>query len=70
MEREIVDSTLIKSIGYDTTRSELEVELRSGLVYRYAGVPEFLYRGLALAGSKGTFFNTRIRDRYPFVLVE
>ena len=70
MDRAPVDSTLIKSIGYDTTLSELEVELQNGLVYRYAGVPEFLYHGLALAGSKGAFFNTRIRDRYPFVLVE
>lgn len=32
--------------------------------YDYFGVPESVYIAFLNAGSKGTFFNDRIRDRY------
>ena len=43
----------------------LEIEFVSGNVYRYLDVPEDLYRELMRAQSIGTFFNERIRDRFP-----
>jgi hypothetical protein len=65
VERQTVNSSVIRSVGYDSDRRLLEIEFHHGHVYRYVGVPEFLYRGLMLASSKGSFFNTRIVDRYP-----
>ena len=56
---------MIRSVGYDPDTSSLEIEFHHGRIYRYLDVPEFLYRGLMLAQSKGSFFNTRIVDRYP-----
>ena len=32
--------------------------------YDYYNVPEQVYRGLLSASSKGTYFNSHIRDRY------
>jgi hypothetical protein len=64
VEREPVTSSLINSVGYDPSTHTLEVEFQDGDVYRYAGVPEFLYRGLLVTPSKGAFLHTRILGRF------
>jgi len=46
-------------------RRVLTVRFRSGKVYNYIGVPAPLYQQLLAAESKGSFFNTHIRDAYP-----
>lgn len=65
MKREQVHSSAIRTIGFDAPTLTLEVEFTTGRVYRYFGVPEFLYRGFVLAQSKGAYFNSRIQNRYP-----
>lgn len=62
--RELVRSSMIRSVGYDHPAQVLEVEFHHGRIYRYLGVPEFIYQGLMLSKSKGSFFNSRILDRY------
>mgnify|MGYP001554822885 CR=1 FL=1 len=66
MKRAPVESSVIKSVGYDESTSVLEVQFPDGDVYRYFEFPAFLYRGLMLATSKGHFFNTRIAGRYRY----
>jgi hypothetical protein len=66
MERQPVKSNSIRSIGYDAAAETLEVEFQDGGLFRYFAVPEFLYRGLMLAESKGGFFNTRLHGRFKF----
>jgi hypothetical protein len=66
VEREIVRSAAIRAIGYEPTSGVLEVEFHKGPIYRFEGVPEFLYRGFVASRSKGKFFHTRIANRYPF----
>lgn len=54
----MVDSTSIRSIGYDARRHELELEFReSGETYRYFGVPAEEYAAFMTAESKGTYLN-------------
>ena len=48
----------------------LEIEFRNGRTYRYFNVSEFLYRGLALASSKGQYFTQRIDGRFRFEEVQ
>jgi effector-binding domain-containing protein len=67
MERTPVTSTNVRSVGYDSNSQTLEVEFNSGTVYQYAGVPEGEHDGLMRAQSKGTYLNTRIKGRYPYV---
>jgi hypothetical protein len=43
----------------------LELEFRSGSIYRYDGVPQGVFEALLAAPSRGRFFNRRIRGRYP-----
>lgn len=66
MERTAVDSSEIRSIGYDAKKRVLEVEFCAGGVYRYCGVPEEVHRQLLAADSVGRFFNAEVRTRYRF----
>ncbi|MGI5938045.1 KTSC domain-containing protein, partial [Methanoculleus thermophilus] len=56
MQRQAVESTNIKSVGYDPEDEVLEVEFHSGGVYHYVGVPAEVYEGLLNARSKGRYF--------------
>lgn len=57
---------MIMSVGYDAQTAVLEIEFRNGRTYRYFDVPEFLYRGFVLTGSKGQYFTRRIDSRFRF----
>ncbi len=69
MRREAVESTTIKSVGYESRTKILEIEFRSGAVYQYLDVPKKVHDGLRRAESKGQYFNVEIRDEYAFVRV-
>jgi hypothetical protein len=64
--RRPVDSSLIRSVGYDLPSSVLEVEFDSGHVYEYYDVPLSIYSELMAAESVGSFFNDHVRDMYPY----
>jgi hypothetical protein len=66
VERCPVESSLIRSVGYDLDASVLEVELMTGNVYEYYDVPLSVYDELMDAPSKGSYFNEFIRDMYPY----
>ncbi|MBW1860615.1 MAG: KTSC domain-containing protein [Deltaproteobacteria bacterium] len=56
-----VDSSNLKAIGYD--KGVVEIEFRSGRVYRYTGVNFEIFRALRSAPSKGKYFWRHIRCR-------
>jgi hypothetical protein len=64
--RALVGSSCVASVGYCTKTGTLEVEFRSGTIYRYDRVPVDIYRGFLDAQSKGHFFHRFIKTRYPF----
>jgi len=64
MERQPVQSCNLKSVGYDNTLKNLEIEFHSGLVYQYQNVPSQIYANLLSAQSTGTFFTDKIKNRY------
>lgn len=71
MERNVVDSSAITSIGYEAATGTLEMEFRTGSIYRYDDVPEDIYRGLIAAPSKGQFFDLHVRDAgYQYTRVQ
>lgn len=72
MEREQVESSQIKSIGYEPQNYALEIEFKGGSVYRYDNVPGDQYQGLMSAESKGTYFGKFIKPfvrEYPFTKI-
>jgi hypothetical protein len=66
MERVPVESTLLRSVGYDPVNETLELELRRGRIYQYFQVDEDILRQLLTADSKGRYFNAYIKDQYPY----
>jgi hypothetical protein len=57
-------SSAIRRFVYDATKHALWIEFVTGRRYVYEAVPEEVAEALGSAFSKGTYFNTRIRDRF------
>jgi KTSC domain-containing protein len=71
VDRQPVESSLIRSVGFDPAGSVLEVELVEGRrVYAYYDVPFSVYSELLDAESLGAYFNEHIRDMYSYEEVE
>ena len=66
MLRHEVQSSELRSIGYDANASTLEAEFHSGEVYQYFDVPAELVLELLEADSLGRYFNARIRSKFRF----
>ena len=64
MEREYVDSSMIRSYGLDASISTLEVEFNSGAIWQYFDVQESVYYEMQSSSSCGKFFNANIRGQY------
>ncbi len=64
MEKQYVDSSMISLIGYDASKSILEVEFKNGAVWHYTGFPEYLWHEFKSAESYGKFFREHIREQY------
>ena len=69
VKRVRLGSAAIAAMSYDEKERTLEVEFRDGETYRYAYVPEFVYREFLKAESAGAFWN-RVKDNYDFVKVD
>jgi hypothetical protein len=66
MDRILVHSSNIISVGYDTNSHIMEVEFQSGSVYQYFDISEDLYQSLMTAHSKGQYFHDNIMNQYDF----
>jgi hypothetical protein len=69
MNRKVVNSSMIGSIGYDPAGQVLEVEFNDGAIYQYYGVGEALYTDLLNAPHKENFFDERIKNAFQFVKI-
>ena len=66
MNRDVVSSSNIMSVGYDSGSETLEIEFKDGSVYQYYNVSEHLYEQFIASSSKGQFFYIYIRNAVPF----
>src|SRR5688572_13944280 len=64
MERTPVSSAALAAVGYDSETGELEIEFRTGRVYRYSGVPSSLHAWLLRTRNKGVFIAHHLSGRY------
>lgn len=64
MNRLQVNSSVLRSIGYDISTATLEVEFYSGSIYTYRNVPPEIHAALMSAASKGQYFDKAIRETY------
>src|SRR5882672_7834201 len=64
MERRKVNSSLIRSAGYDPGSQILEVELTDGSIWQYSKVPGEVHRRFMAAPSMVSFYRDSIEDDY------
>jgi len=61
MNRTPVESSSVRSIGYDPETKVLQVEFTSGGLYEYYGVTQFAHDEFIASESKGSHFAVKIR---------
>jgi hypothetical protein len=67
MKREAVTSSVLRSIGYSTTKHILEVEfVEQKEIYQYHNVPDHIYHSLMASSSHGEYFNRYVKNQYAF----
>lgn len=66
---DIADSTCVAHVDYDFENQEMTVAFQKRGTYRYSGVAFDEYQNFQGAGSRGTYFNLYIKDRYSFLRV-
>ena len=64
MERQFIESSMIKSIGYDPNSSTLEIEFNNDAVWQYFDFLEYLWYEFKSSESKGKFFHREIKNQY------
>ena len=65
MERKRVNSSKIRSAGYDAKAQVLEIEFSDGRVVQYRGVSQEVHRQFMAAPSATSFFEDKIDESFP-----
>jgi len=64
LNRKRVNSSKLRSVGYDEATKTLEVEMSNGQVFQYSGVYPEVYRRFMAAPNPTTFFDDKIAEEY------
>lgn len=64
MQRKRVNSSRLRSVGYDETTETLEVEMSNGTVYQYCKVSPEVHRRFMNAPNPTTYFDDKIAEEY------
>lgn len=65
-----VESSNIRSIGYDDVTRRLYVQFKNMSIYQYDDVPPHVAMGLMNAPSHGAYFSQMIRDEYESTQIQ
>lgn len=65
MERKKVNSSSIRSVGYDERGRMLEVEFNDGRINQYTGVSPEVHRRLMSAPSMVSYFRDNVEESFP-----
>lgn len=61
-----VQSSSLRSIGYDKNTKELHVNFHDTGRYVYHNVPQDIHEALMMAGSKGSFIHHQMKGKYEY----
>jgi len=64
LERKRVNSTSLRSVGYDARTQTLEVEFSNGSIVQYERVSPEVYRRFMAAPSPTSYFRDQIEESY------
>lgn len=70
MERQIINSEMISTAGYDASSGTLEIEFRrDGAIWQYLDVPETMWHEFLNAESQGRYWHAHVKNRFREVHV-
>ncbi len=61
-----VISTTFSSIGYQEGIQTLRVQFHNGILYEYLNFPLIEFEQFLDSPSKGEYFNSNVKNKYPF----
>lgn len=64
MERTRVNSSKIRSVGYEERSRTLEIEFSDGSVFQFSGVSGEVHRRMMASPSIASFYQDRIEEEY------
>ena len=64
MQRKRVNSSKLRSVGYDERTETLEVEMSNGDVFQYTKVSPEVHRRFMNAPNPTTYFDDKIAEEY------
>ena len=64
MERKRINSTSIRSVGFDPQTQTLEVEFSNGSIVQYARVAAEIHRRFLAAPSPTSYFRDQIEESF------
>ncbi len=59
-----VVSSAMDAVGYDKDKQRLFITFKQGDTYTFCRVPESIHQGLMTAGSKGSYYDNFIKDKF------
>lgn len=65
-----VDSSNVRSVGYDESSATLYIQFSNNTMYVYKGVPIVEFEGLINAPSIGSYLHRNIKSMYPYERIE
>lgn len=66
MKRAHINSSVFEQVGYDLEKQILELKFKDEKpVWQYLNLPLRVFRAFMRAASKGRYFVTKIRGKYP-----
>jgi hypothetical protein len=65
-----VESSNIKSVGYDDSTNTLHVEFKGSGHYTYPGVPRGTFEEMLAAESVGKYFGANIKGKFDHEKIE
>lgn len=69
MNRQLVTSSTIHSLGYDKATKILEVEFKTGRIYQFFEVDDKIHKTLLNDTSIGTSFNKNIKNKFKYKII-
>ncbi|KAF3299352.1 KTSC domain-containing protein [Carnobacterium sp. PL12RED10] len=60
-----VHSSNLQAVGYNPEKLELIIAFKGNRVYKYTGVPDFIFSNLMNSPSKGSYHHKFIKNNYP-----
>jgi hypothetical protein len=64
MDRKRVNSSRLRSVGYDEKNQILEIEMSNGQVWQYSKVSPEVYRRFMAAPNPTSYFDDKIAEEY------